>query len=425
MRIRHLLSEHKPLVSPVYLQRMMLFATLISLGFSIFYGFTNRLALMQMTGMAGTAFLLTFAMTYIGRMQIAMHLSAAIATIAILTGIHLQAEAAVWLPVVIIALFLFMQEAAYPWVTMIFLGTLTLFILDPLPSGYPLDLQIGTLAGQIACAAIAILFIRHNRTHHEERLNTAQLLAKEQAEKEKLTTIQTIAAGLAHLINNAMHVIHGSAFLLREPGPEESANKLIGMIEHKAEETSALARKLLYCADHMALEMQSMDLGSLIRTWLEDLRSLEQNMTVIPRARLPDHPVRCAMDTTLMREVLSELWNNAREACDPSSARISISLEKQDDVCVLQFRDNGHGIDPDNLSRVFEPFYSTRFLGRGLGLAAVRGIILLHHGTIDISSREGEGCTVSIRLPGIRTQPGRLEAPGHHEEAKQEPCLVK
>ncbi len=422
--MKPLLSVHEPLVSPVYLQRMMLFASLTSLSFSIFYGFTNRSALMQMTGMAGTGFLLTFALAYTGRMKVAMHLSAAVAAVAILDGIHLQAEAAVWLPVVSIALFLFMQEAAYPWIAMIFLGTLTLFILDPAPSTYPLDLQIGALAGQIACAAIAILFVRHNRAHREERLATARLLAREQAEKEKLSTIQTISGGLAHLINNAMHVIHGSAFLLRNPGPEESADKLIGMIEHKAEETSALARKLLYCADHMAPETQSIDIGSLIRTWLEDIRTHEQAMTVVTRARLPDHPVCCAVDTTLMREVLSELWNNAREACDVSPGRISISLEVHDDVCVLQFRDNGHGIAPDDISRVFEPFYSTRFLGRGLGLAAVRGIILLHHGTIDISSRKGEGCVVSIRLPCTRPHARQGEAPEHHEEVKRETSPV-
>jgi signal transduction histidine kinase len=103
-------------------------------------------------------------------------------------------------------------------------------------------------------------------------------------------------------------------------------------------------------------------------------------------------------DGEKLRQAFLNIVINALQAT-PAGGRVSITLNKGDSGLVISFRDSGSGIAPDNLQRIFEPFYTTKTDGTGLGLAVTRKIIEAHGGKLAIESEAGQGTTVSVSLP--------------------------
>ena len=105
--------------------------------------------------------------------------------------------------------------------------------------------------------------------------------------------------------------------------------------------------------------------------------------------------------STELQQVLLNLLNNSVDAMDSSGGRIQITTELRDQNIVIQIADNGIGIAQANLSRIFDPFYTTKPVGKGtgLGLSICYGIIKKMGGNIDVQSVKGEGTTFSIHLP--------------------------
>jgi len=111
-------------------------------------------------------------------------------------------------------------------------------------------------------------------------------------------------------------------------------------------------------------------------------------------------------DGEKLRQAFLNIVINALQAT-PAGGSVDIALNKVGSGFEIRFRDSGSGIDPDNLQRIFEPFYTTKADGTGLGLAVTRKIIEGHGGRLDIESEPGQGTTVSISLP---RQAGGAEA---------------
>ncbi|MBO0800260.1 MAG: histidine kinase, partial [Blastocatellia bacterium] len=101
-----------------------------------------------------------------------------------------------------------------------------------------------------------------------------------------------------------------------------------------------------------------------------------------------------------LQQVFMNLIINARDAM-PEGGRLEIATEASADSVVIKFRDSGMGIDPEHLSRIYDPFFTTKQIGKGtgLGLAVSYGIIKDHGGHIDVESRPGEGALFLITLP--------------------------
>jgi nitrogen fixation/metabolism regulation signal transduction histidine kinase len=119
-------------------------------------------------------------------------------------------------------------------------------------------------------------------------------------------------------------------------------------------------------------------------------------------------------DPDQMRRVVVNLMDNAASALkDTERPEISICLSRERDDVVLSIADNGPGIEPGAAGRVFEPYFTTKPEGSGLGLAMVKNIVLLHGGSIDVRSRPGKGTTFVIALPVEGSGPG---AGGHEDE---------
>jgi signal transduction histidine kinase len=104
-------------------------------------------------------------------------------------------------------------------------------------------------------------------------------------------------------------------------------------------------------------------------------------------------------DPTQIQQVVINLLTNAAEAIEAERGKIQIRTESRENPVCIEVRDTGRGMDTQTQSKMFDPFYSTKFLGRGLGRSSVAGIVRRQNGSIQVESSPGEGTVVTILLP--------------------------
>jgi len=161
-----------------------------------------------------------------------------------------------------------------------------------------------------------------------------------------------------------------------------------------------LIRNLLYFAQQSAPNTTDLDVNEVINKALdlELSSSMPKNVQIIKEygVRIP----RIKADFEQLIQVFQNLIRNAIQAM-PQGGELTISTSFNADQVSLKFHDTGCGISPENMSRLFTPFFTTRpaVKGVGLGLAASYGIIQRHKGRMEVQSKEGEGSTFSINLP--------------------------
>jgi PAS domain S-box-containing protein len=245
---------------------------------------------------------------------------------------------------------------------------------------------------------------------NEERLRQAQ----------KLESIGLLAGGVAHDFNNLLTVIMGSAdsALAEHPDSEDIRHVLTA-----SERAAHLTRQLLAYAGKGRFVATTFNLSDLVS------RSMQLLSASIPkRVELVFHPSEQELpikaDPSQIEQVLMNLVINAAEALPPhTDGRIEITTSicevapeaarahapafdalAGQFVC-LEVTDNGSGMDEATLARMFEPFFSTKFTGRGLGLAAVQGIVRSCGGFIEVHSSSGVGSIVRVFIPAAAKKP--------------------
>ncbi|MCP4371196.1 MAG: response regulator [Deltaproteobacteria bacterium] len=230
---------------------------------------------------------------------------------------------------------------------------------------------------------------------------------------KKMDAISTLAGGIAHQFNNILSGVTGNTELLQM---EFAGNKkiikysdrLFGLTHRMTRLTSQL---LAYARGGKYLEKQ-LSITELVEETLLLLKhSMNQSVKVVMDLK-KDIPIIKA-DATQLQMVFSAVINNAAEAIEGSgSIRVSLQNKDVDDKYAMQHpglkvgqyvqltvKDDGKGLDRETRERVFEPFFSTKHQGRGLGMAASYGIIINHSGWIEIDSEPGKGAVVNIYLP--------------------------
>ena len=239
-------------------------------------------------------------------------------------------------------------------------------------------------------------------------------------EVQRLESLGVLAGGIAHDFNNLLAVILGNAALLESGATSGSpAEGRIQRIQAAARHAEGLTDQMLAYAGKSVSELLPLDLSSLVRETGELLRA-----SVSPTCRLELDlaeslgPVEG--DETQLRQVLLNLVINASEALGEAGGSVHIRTARIDadrqvlaqgygaperppgTWLMLEVADDGPGIDGALRSRIFEPFYSTKRSGRGLGLAAVLGIAGAHRGVLTLETAPGEGSVFRLLLP-----PGR------------------
>ena len=231
---------------------------------------------------------------------------------------------------------------------------------------------------------------------------------------QKLESLGVLAGGIAHDFNNILAIIMGYSALIKMD--YETAEENIPQIEKAAERAAALCRQMLAYAGKATLTQTQVNMWMLVDEMVNMLKTTIPQNVVIKAELSTDIPFIMG-DASQIRQIAMNLIINASEAIGKEQGEIKVLLTKatvttgQSDkdyhgkvippsvyVC-LEVTDTGCGMDEETKWRIFEPFYTTKFTGRGLGMSAVLGIIQAHNGSLQLFSEQGKGTTFKVYLP--------------------------
>jgi signal transduction histidine kinase len=252
--------------------------------------------------------------------------------------------------------------------------------------------EIGDLAREFDAMAAAI----------EER---EHLLIR----SERLATVGRMAAHITHEIRNPLASLGLNVELLAdEVGPDnQEAHKLVTSIGNEVDRLSEITETYLRFVRLPKPKLEHEDLGAIATSVLEfasgELRLGGVTWSIRVEPGMPE----VVADESQLRQALLNLVRNAKEAM-PTGGRIEVEVAKTSDGMVrLQFADSGPGISPENQAKIFEPFFSTKARGTGLGLALVQQIVIEHGGRIEVECPAGGGTRFTVVLPTATSASGK------------------
>ena len=220
------------------------------------------------------------------------------------------------------------------------------------------------------------------------------------AQQGKMASLGVLSSGVAHEINNPLGVILGYAgYIEGKLAEDDPIYRYIHEIKRESKRCKKIVQDLLSYARTPRPTLAFTDLNDLLQQ-IVDFASNHTDMRgiTITTEFSSDLPL-VQLDGDQMRQVAINLILNAGGAM-PEGGQLTVQTRVVDATTVqILFRDNGCGIPPESLDKIFEPFYTTRERGTGLGLAITRQIIEQHHGEIRIESVVGTGTTVTVTMP--------------------------
>jgi signal transduction histidine kinase len=267
------------------------------------------------------------------------------------------------------------------------------------------------LLGAAWVAVMVAMIARQLRTHARLAAVQAEKMEVEHArlvteaellKKERLSVLGQLTATVAHELRNPLSAIRNTLFSVKEManGAGLTLDRPISRMERSIERCNRIIGDLLEYARHRELRRASTDL----EIWLHEVLTEQQvpaGVTLTEDFHAPAEPI--AIDAERVRRVVINLIDNAAQALSELPAdgerRISVETRVDSDGVAIRVADTGPGIPAENLTRIFEPLFSTKSFGTGLGLATVKQIVGQHGGTIDVDSTVGQGTCFTIRLP--------------------------
>ena len=240
-------------------------------------------------------------------------------------------------------------------------------------------------------------------------------LQEQLAHAQKMESIGRLAGGVAHDFNNMLGVILGYVELaLEDLDPAQPLHHVLGEVQKAANRSAALTRQLLAFARKQTIAPKVLDLNEIVVGLLKMLKRLVgENIKLDWRPDTSLWPVR--IDPSQIDQILANLCVNARDAIADvgtiavTTANATVDTEVRaahpeavpGDYVQLTVRDDGCGMDAETLARIFEPYFTTKGMGRGtgLGLATVYGTVRQSNGFIHVDSARGKGTTFTIYLP--------------------------
>lgn len=233
------------------------------------------------------------------------------------------------------------------------------------------------------------------------------------ARDNRLAALGQVAANVAHEIRNPLAAIEGFGRLLEQDlrhSPTGSL-RLVTRMLFAANQMNCVVSNLLNYAREGTPSFMPARLADLVREVMDmmELKAVESNVEMVLTTDASQGA--CLLDPTRMKEVVVNLIANAIQACPPrTGGRIDLTVLTQQGVVELSVADTGRGIPEDALGRVFEPFYTLKDDGIGLGLALCKRILEEHDGTIQAENRPSGGARLRARLP-LRQPGGQPPSP--------------
>jgi signal transduction histidine kinase len=223
---------------------------------------------------------------------------------------------------------------------------------------------------------------------------------------EKGAVVGRLAAAIAHEIRNPLNYINLTLDHLRSsfaPADESKREKFNNLAEQLKTEVARINRHItdfLKYSRPSTLELQPTNLREEIEDALRLIAVQASEAGIETRLEQRGEVPLVMADKEALRSVFTNLLINGLEAIDGKGGNLSITISSENGTrAAVEVSDTGKGIEPQDISKLFEPYYSTKETGTGLGLAIVKKAIDDHGGTINVSSKPGSGTTFTITLP--------------------------
>jgi PAS domain S-box-containing protein len=266
----------------------------------------------------------------------------------------------------------------------------------------------------------------------EERTRQLQETHAKFLHHDKMASLGKLSASVVHEINNPIAGILNLIILMKrimaekvlEPKDIEQFNFYLNLMETETRRTSRVVSNLLAFSRQSKMEMKPVNVNRLIERTLVLNSNLLKIASVKVRKRL-DHSLPDIVGSEdQLQQVFMNLISNAAQAMETKEGgvlRIETRFSPEESVVVVKLKDSGIGIPKEDMSRLFEPFFTTRKLkGVGLGLSVVYGIIQEHGGSIYVHSKVGEGSTFRVKLP-LQPPPPPVLPEGGRREFRENP----
>lgn len=217
---------------------------------------------------------------------------------------------------------------------------------------------------------------------------------------ERLAAIGKMAAHVTHEVRNPLSSIALNLELLEEElgADDEEARNLLRAIGQEVERLSGLSDQYLSMARRKAPDVEESDLGALVYSAIEFMRPEVERHHVELQSNIAAQLPWVEVDQGQIRQVLFNLVRNAREAM-PGGGRVLIDVRQVGEELELRITDNGPGVPPEQIERLFDPFYTTKDHGTGLGLAVSRQVLTAHGGRLEYAPAIPHGSVFALYLP--------------------------
>ena len=272
-------------------------------------------------------------------------------------------------------------------------------------------------------------------TEQVQRLQAQRRLETQTHHAQKLDSLGLLASGIAHDFNNLLvGVLSNASLALLDLDDASPTHGVVREIERTAQRAADLTRQLLAYSGKGRFVIEPLSLSELAREMAQLLHTVVHREATIHLDLADDLPLIDG-DATQLRQVIMNLITNASDALQGLPGTITVRTRRAPEIrvegdaqhfgtelapgapCVaLEVIDAGCGMTAETTTRMFDPFFSTKPTGRGLGLAATLGIVRGHHGDIRVESAPGRGTRFVLRFPEARTRPV-LDTPSRQQAA--------
>jgi len=269
------------------------------------------------------------------------------------------------------------------------------FFFPPWTTGFPgyVDRGLHLILSAVVAVVVGLLFERERRN-------------RDQAERERyLAGIGRVATVIVHDLKNPLISILGFARRISE-GKGDSA-LAAQTISESAETMQKIVNNVLDFAKPMQLDIRDYDVGETVTRAVETCRTKAVERGVALTANVPAEPVTISIDSFHVERALVNLIDNAVDA-SPSGGQVIVASAADSQGVFVTVKDHGAGMDSETMAHLFEPFYTTKSGGTGLGTPIAKKIFEEHGGTLVIASKPGVGTEATVRLQiNRKTEAGR------------------
>ena len=233
---------------------------------------------------------------------------------------------------------------------------------------------------------------------HIEELQRMDAEVRELKSLEKFTATGRIARTIAHEVRNPLTNIALAAEQLQEIEQTADSSMLLEMINRNSTRINQLVSDLLNATKAIELNLQKVNINKI----LDDTVLMAADRIELDGVRVDKNYANdvchVTADEKIIKVAFLNIIVNAIEAMEKNKGILTLRTKRDGDKCLIQIEDNGSGMDDDTLQRLFEPYFTSKSKGNGLGLTNCQNIILSHRGKIEVKSQLGKGSTFTIIL---------------------------